>query len=204
MTFYVHLKNSITGTGEDGDGQPVEIWEVTATPLSAESAASLRGTLRVDVSSMTYVPAGDGNWWREIAFSGAKPPVRHSYGDYVDANASGVGSVQSQVLLGPDEEFPREEFEIYFWFDDGWPFEYRRGGFIVEYEADAELLYESVNFYGNPSAWMYGTAEGDVSLSFHSAISAGLGMTSFKVYTPGDGAPQEPFWTELVGCAELA
>lgn len=204
MTFYVEFKNVVTGSGEDGDGQPIEIWEMIATPLSAESAEKLRGVLRVDVSSMTYVPHSEGALWRQVAFHGPKPPVNGSYGGYADANASGVGNTQSQVLLGPDEEYPREAFEIYFWFDDGWPFEYRRGGFIVEYEADTELLYESVNFYGNPSAWMYGTAEGDVTLSFHSAISTGLGMTSFKVYTPGDGAPQEPFWTELVGCAELA
>lgn len=203
MTFYVHFKNSVTGTGEDGDGQPIEIWEVTATPLSAESAASLRGTLRVDVSSMTYVPSDQG-WWRDIAFHGPKPPDAYSYGEYDDPNASGVGGVQSQVMLGEDVEHFREMLEINFSFDSGWPFEYRRGGFILEYEANAELIYQQSALDPRPRAWMHGFAEGDVVLLFSSTISTGLGMTSFKVYTPGDGAPAEPFWADLVNCTELA
>lgn len=202
MTFYVRLTNEYIEDGFDGDGLPIEIWEVTATPLSAESAASQRGTLRVDVSSMTYVPSDYGPS-RDIAFHGPKPPVPYSGGEYDDPNASGVGKVQSQVILGEDVEHPRETFEIDFWFDSGWPFEYRRGGFILEYEADVEMLYEDVAFYGNPSMWMFGRADGNVILNFNSAISTGLGLSSFKVYTPGNGAPAEPFWTELLGCIEL-
>lgn len=201
MTFYVRLTIEYVQDGEDGDGQPIQVWKVFATPISEETAASTRGFLRVDVSSMSYVASE--YLWNEIIFHGPRPPVPEEYlGEYTDPDSSGVVTVSTQSWVGVEDSFPGESIALGINFYD-WPADYPRGAFIVEYEAAAEMLYVNQDFDGRPSLWMWANGD-EVRLNFRSSVPTGLGLTSFKVYTLGDGAPAEPFWADLVNCTELA
>lgn len=194
MTFYALLKTSKVGGGVDGDGMPVERWSTEMHSITEAEAVTLRGALRVHVTGFGYEPQGpDGP--NNIVLSGPKPPVEpgaDEYYDFNDPEASGVLFSVGTSNLGYPWMWPNESIEIAFQFlESGWPAEYPRGAFVVEYEAEAEMLYADESYYGDPYLYMWAN-EWETRVAMQSRTEGGLGVHSFKIYTLNVGGPKEP------------
>lgn len=205
MTFYALMLARSAGTGDGGDGQPVERWDVQISALSKVDATAQMGALRVDVSSLSYAPVTDTGP-DMFVFNGPRPPVP-DWGppaDFNDPAASGVANLVSHSTLAYPWQGNTEMVQITFDFEE-WPPELPARGFIFEYEATTEFLYAESDFNGRACAWMW-PSQWQQMIELTSYNADGLGLSAFKIYTLGNGGeqpqPPEPFWADILKCTE--
>lgn len=190
MTFYALISVRSAGWGVDGDGLPIELWEVAISPISEAAASAQKAVLMVDVTSFGFEPGGGGQSVGRILFNGPLVPG-------ADPEATGVEWAQGQTSIPYQGDM--ETISVYI--NRIWCDERSIDGFIFEYEALAEMVYSEDGYYGDPRLWLFGYEMEYVWAMSAYSVPTGLGLSSFKIFS-AEGIPPEPFWAGLQNCAE--
>lgn len=155
-----------------------------ARGLTQDEARDLRGELLIDVTELQYTFRPDaGNWYTTLV--GPKVPSDGSVFDRYQGIVAGGPTVeesdyQNLLVEGDPTVFPPEQYGA---------------GFVLEYEADNELIYTDHDYYGRPAVWLFLYGGDQYALAFTSYVVGGLGLKSFRIHSGTGSQPSQGFWT---------
>lgn len=159
-----------------------------ARGLTQDEARALKGELLIDVTAIKHVYRPGTNTWFSMLEGPLIPEDGLLFWSWQGAASGGTPEATDYQYLNLEGDIPLSPESL-------------GEGLVLEYEAEKEFIYNSFDFDGRPTVWLW--CEDNFMLEFYSRVMGGLGLKSFRIYS-GTGSPGgQDFWTGFSGCREV-